>query len=123
MEIEGTTLWTDSTSVLQYIRNERRWFQTFIANRLSEIQDSSHPSQWRYVNSARNPADIASQGLKPSDYERLWVWVDGPEFLNDDEANWPQNPENLPELDTSEVKRTTIFMSGEPEVIDELIER
>ena len=123
MEIDRTTLWTDSTSVLQYIRNERRRFKTFIANRLSEIQDNSQSAQWRYVDTARNPADIASRGLKPSNSDALQVWLNGPEFLREDKANWPQNPEMLPELDASEVKQTIYFTVGEPAVVDELIER
>ena len=37
--------WTDSTVVLQYIRNESRGFQTFVANRVAMIHDESRPRQ------------------------------------------------------------------------------
>ena len=43
--IDDSIFWSDSTSVLQYIRNESRRFHTFVANRISVIHDSSKPSQ------------------------------------------------------------------------------
>ena len=46
LPINKTVIWTDSTIVLQYIRNEARRFQTFVANRLSIIHDASSPYQW-----------------------------------------------------------------------------
>jgi len=43
--INKTKFWTDPTIVFQYIRNETRRFQTFIANQLSVIHDASSPCQ------------------------------------------------------------------------------
>ena len=43
--IDDSIFWSDSTSILQYIRNESRRFHTFVANRISVIHDSSKPSQ------------------------------------------------------------------------------
>ena len=57
LPIHKTVFWTDSMIVLQYIRNEARRFQMFVANRLSVIHDASSPCQWRHVDSLRNPAD------------------------------------------------------------------
>lgn len=34
------------------------------ANRVLEIQDSTHRRLWRYVESEQNPADEASHGMK-----------------------------------------------------------
>ena len=42
--IHETVFWTDSTLVLQYIRNESRRFQTFVTSRLAMIHDASKPS-------------------------------------------------------------------------------
>ena len=55
--------WTDSQSVLRYIYNGNRRFQTFIANRLGIIHDYSDLEQWRYIDTDSNPADDASRGL------------------------------------------------------------
>jgi hypothetical protein len=62
--------WTDSACVLSYLRNESRRFQTFVANRISEIHDASEPTQWKYINTKLNPADDASRGLTADDIVR-----------------------------------------------------
>ena len=46
--IDNTIFWSDSRTVLQYIANESRRFHTFVANRVSEIHDSTDPTQWRH---------------------------------------------------------------------------
>ena len=83
--IHDTVYWTDSTSVLQYIANVSRRFQTFVANRLAIIHDESTPSQWRYVNTKLNPADAASRGLNTTETSKIHLWLTGPEFLGLDE--------------------------------------
>ena len=123
MKLKKTVMWTDSTAVLQYIRNERSRFKTFVANRLSEIHDASESSQWRYVDSAQNPADIASRGLKTLEAEHLQKWIDGPEFLKGKEEVWPKEPGSLPEIDVDEIKHTMVCSGEESSVIDELLRR
>ena len=58
--------WTDSKVVLGYIYNESRRFHVYVANRVQLIQDLSSPSQWRFVNSAENPADEGSRSSSSS---------------------------------------------------------
>jgi len=41
--ISQLTFWSDSTCVLQYIRNQSQHFHTFVANRLSVIHENSAP--------------------------------------------------------------------------------
>jgi hypothetical protein len=67
LPIHDTVFWTDSTIVIQYIRNEARRFQTFTANRLALIHEISTPNQWRHVPSEWSPAHSASRGLEMSD--------------------------------------------------------
>ena len=52
---------TDSTSVLKYINNET---STLVENRVSAILKVSRPSQWRFLNTSINPADMAFRGLR-----------------------------------------------------------
>ena len=49
MKIDKSVFWSDSTAVLQYIRNEDKRFHTFLANRLAVIHDGSKPSEWNFV--------------------------------------------------------------------------
>lgn len=45
-ELDDSIFWTDSTSVLRYINNEDRRFQTFVANQIATIREVTKPSQW-----------------------------------------------------------------------------
>ena len=54
---EYITFWTDSTSVLWWVKGYSRQFKPFIANRIGEIQTSTNPDKWRYVPTKQNPAD------------------------------------------------------------------
>ena len=72
--VDSETYWTDSTTVLKYIRNEAKRFHVFVANRVQSNRDQTDSTQWRYVKSKNNPADEASHGLKGyqlSDQQRI----------------------------------------------------
>ena len=84
--IQDVIYWTDSTTVLRYIRNDRSRYHTYVANRLTVIRDGSSPCQWRYVGTKLNPADDATRGNQS---ER---WLQGPDFLRHDEEHWPEMP-------------------------------
>ena len=52
-----SVFWTDSMSVLRYVKNENRRFHTFVANRIAIIRDSSSPDQLYHVEGTLNPGD------------------------------------------------------------------
>ena len=62
-EISRVVFWVDSQVVLGYIRNQARRFNVYVANRVQQIKDLVGSDEWYYVNTANNPADIASRGL------------------------------------------------------------
>lgn len=107
MDLLDSVFWTDSQSVLKYIRNETSRFKVFVANRVSQILKASHPIQWRYVNTASNPADMASKGVKVDVFIQNSTWVSGPPFLLHPESEWPVNMEDINYLspEDPEVKR------------------
>ena len=100
--------WTDSTSVIHYIRNESRRFHTFVANRVAEIQRCTIPLQWRHVQTDQNPADEGTRGLNAREFLDESKWLKGPEFLWQDETHWPEPPDVLYKTDDE--------MRGDPEV-------
>ena len=130
--ISQSTFWSDSTCVLQYIRNQSKRFHTFVANRLSVIHENSAPHQWRHVSSEHNPADEVSRGLTVDEMSAGSKWLSGPEFLKKREEFWPFDPTiRQPELsdDDPEIKRETQLHNqsatshrGE-EILSKLIER
>lgn len=62
VKVHGQVYWTDSQIVLAWIGSPAKRWNTFVANRVGEIQNSSSPSEWRYVKSKDNPADLISRG-------------------------------------------------------------
>ena len=82
--------WTDSKTVLQWIFSKTCRFQTFVANRVAEILEHSHPNEWRHVPGVENPADECSRGLFPAEIMENDRWLTGPAFLKQEEVNWPQ---------------------------------
>jgi len=97
LPIHEVIFWTDSTIVLQYINSHTK-FQIFVANRLATIPDLSNPSQWCYVSSDLNPADIASHGLRPHERAKLKICLEGPKFLLQEEDHWPVQSHHLPDI-------------------------
>eukprot|EP00063_Salmo_salar_P064092 XP_014038927.1 PREDICTED: uncharacterized protein LOC106592141 [Salmo salar] len=113
IELEESTFWTDSQSVLKYIRNDTKRFHTFVANRVAMIRDLSKAKQWRYLNSKHNPADDASRGLHVEIFLNSKRWRKGPEFLEKTETQWPEVPEELGSIpsDDPEVRKDVIVNS------------
>ena len=93
--VDGEIYWTDSTTVLKYIRNETKRFHVFVANRVQRIRDETDPIQWRHVDSENNPADDASRGLEGNQITKQHRWVRGPHFLWHPESEWPRFPCDL----------------------------
>ena len=81
--------WTDSNIVLGYIRNNTGRFETFVANRVHQIKESTDNDQWRYVPMKWNPADDASRGLNAKKESSDSRWFNGPSFLWQDMEYWP----------------------------------
>ena len=130
--INQSTFWSDSTSVLQYIRIQSKRFRTFVAKRLSVIHENSATHQWRHVSSELNPADKVTRGLTVDEMSASSKWLSGPEFLKKKEEFWPCDPTiHRPELsdDDLEVKREVQLYNqsstchASKEVLFRLIER
>ena len=102
--------WTDSKVVLGFINNESRRFHVYVANRVQLIRDYTFPSQWRYVESASNPADEGSRGLNARHFLQKSRWIKGPDFLWESENHWPEQDSYERELDPTspEVKKITV---------------
>ncbi|XP_064120645.1 uncharacterized protein LOC135225244 [Macrobrachium nipponense] len=88
-KVDEVYYWTDSTTVLRYIRNDQARYKTFVANRVSMIREGSDQNEWRYVNSEWNPAEDASRSKQS---ER---WRTGPGFLLKEECFWPAEPAHM----------------------------
>lgn len=96
--------WTDAANTIWWINSAKRRYRQYVALRIAEILSFSQPSDWRWVPSTQNPADIAT---KPTDWdnkERSDLWLYGPQFLRQDEDQWPQTKVVEPETHLETLK-------------------
>ena len=116
VKVERVRFWTDSTVVLQYVRNDSRRYHTFVANRVAEVRESSQPSQWKHVPSSMNAADVCSRGASVAELASDSRWVEGPEFLLQGEEYWPEQPSHpSDDVDDPEVRKQPAVLALSPD--------
>ncbi|XP_045028564.1 uncharacterized protein LOC123471395 [Daphnia magna] len=80
---------SDSKTVVQWIASKTCRFQTFVANRISEILEHSQPTESRHVTGIENLADECSRGLFPDEMMGNYRWVNGKDIWQQEENAWP----------------------------------
>lgn len=80
--------WTDSTVVLAWLSSHPSRWSTFVGNRVSAILTQLDNSHWAHVQSAQNPADIASRGITPQELVCSELWAKGPTWLVHDSIDY-----------------------------------
>ena len=108
--------------VLWYIRNISRRFKTFVANRLSIIQELSTADQWRHIDTKSNPADVTSRGIPAYDCKRMSMWLNGPDLLWKCASEWPnQIPVPSISKDDTEIKKAITINTTKIDPINDLM--
>lgn len=100
IEFKKNTLLSDSQIVLAWLSKEPACWQTFVANRVAEIQRLTKDAQWRHVRSHENPADFISRGITPNAILNCDLWWHGPEWLSQNisvESNFSSELANISE--------------------------
>ena len=70
------------------------------------MQSSTNPSQWRYVPTQLNPSDYLTRGLSVPELIEQTSWWQVPQYLQDEEHNWPENKlPRMSEQTKQEVKK------------------
>ena len=72
---------TDSEIVRAQIQKESHRFNTFVGNRVAEIQSKTEPIEWYWASSKENNADLTTRECNPLDLGTTSVWQRGPRFL------------------------------------------
>ena len=73
--------------VLQYIANESKRVQVYVAN-----HEHTVPEQWWFIESEQNPADEIPRGLTALELLESHRWLNGPAFLGQSRGTWTKNP-------------------------------
>lgn len=87
--IEHVTHFTDSEIVKAQIQKDSFRFNTFVANRISEIQALTSSDEWYWIPSEVNVADYTTRVCNCSMLGINSMWQDGPGFLRCPVENWP----------------------------------
>lgn len=68
LPIRQTVLWSDSTTVLEWLQSDSCRYKGFVGTRVSEIQELTDRRSWHYIDSPNNPADDITRG------SHCWIW-------------------------------------------------
>lgn len=105
LNVNDIYYWTDSTTVLCWVRNQKHWKQ-YVQHRVDEIHKLTSAASWRHCAGQLNPADLPSRGI-PS-YQLIYssLWWNGPQFLQQPEEMWPVTSTSSVEDDLHATKET-----------------
>ncbi|XP_052871162.1 uncharacterized protein LOC128276742, partial [Anopheles cruzii] len=79
-----TCWWSDSQVALTWLRSDNTRWDVFVRNRVAKVQAATATTDWRYVPTKLNPADIVSRGITARKLIRpdvMTFWLNGPSFV------------------------------------------
>ena len=88
VKINIVFMWSDSKTVLRYIRNESVRYNTDVMHRVSEIKNNIDVTSWNYIPGVLNVSDDEIRVTKIEILNEHCRWWNGPEFLVNDESKW-----------------------------------
>ena len=103
--------WTDSYTVLCWVKNEKQWKQ-YVQHRVDEIHKLSSKDSWRFCPGQCNPADVPSRSCSAMELSKQELWWNGPKYLEKTKDNWP----NLPTTNDSKAAEIELAKSA-PEIV------
>ena len=81
--------WTGSTAALNWIKNISKTREKWVENRLTTIRNLVNKSNWFYVRTTTNPADIPTRYCDPTKLLSNQLWWNGPSYLENSESSSP----------------------------------
>ena len=119
--VQETCFWTDSRTVLCWLRADGKKYLQFVAHRVGEIQETTDPNQWKWVPTLENVADEATRDNKECEWGAESRWLNGPSFLKKSKEEWPKEKviEILDDQEHLEMKKEYIGVCmSNPSVIE-----
>lgn len=99
--IKDVYAFSDSTVALSWIHSSPHRWHTFVANRVSKIQEILSAERFFHINGINNPSDCTSRGLLPSQLLKHPLWWHGPSWLLRPIVEWPIEPFDLSRVEGS----------------------
>lgn len=110
---ELVILWTDSLIALHWITSQPSRWSTFVANRVSQIQQLTSKFVWRHVRSSENPADLPSRGISSAEILNCNLWWNGPTFLQQPNSDFFKLPTPIKIGQVPEEKKVSLVTSNQ----------
>ncbi|XP_052754454.1 uncharacterized protein LOC128201460 [Galleria mellonella] len=104
LNIKSVRAFTDSSTVLSWLRTAPHLLKTFVANRVVQITDLISSELWFHVSTHDNPADCCSRGTTCDVLTTHKLWWTGPPWLHQTPLNWPVQNVFIPEQELPELK-------------------
>ncbi|XP_058817874.1 uncharacterized protein LOC131681180 [Topomyia yanbarensis] len=103
LKIDKRILWTDSTTVLSWIRSDHKIYRQYVAHRIGEVMSLASVDEWRRIPTKLNIADTLTKWGSGPPLTNQGQWVVGPNILLQFEEQWPNF--ELPALNVREELR------------------
>ncbi|XP_058465085.1 uncharacterized protein LOC131438809 [Malaya genurostris] len=107
LSIKRRFIWSDSSTVLSWLRADPRKYRPYVAFRVAEILTETNVDDWHWVPTRMNIADEATKWNSGPSFDPLSCWYRGPEFLYSPEHLWPSAELSL--KDPTEELRTALI--------------
>ena len=85
--LDSTYAWCDSAVVLGWLKTSPGRLKTYVSHRVQDTVNRIPSSNWRYVNTLQNPADLISRGVAPGELLRNELWWKWPPWLSQSPAH------------------------------------
>ena len=114
----------DSEIVKAMIQRESYGFNTFAANRIGEIHQTTDRNEWLWVPGKPwiNVADITTRGCPPSELNSK-LWQTGPDFMQDPEKDWPTKTQTRKDVRLPEMKKKFVGVADSIVIEETLLSR
>lgn len=110
-QLRDVVFGSESMDALWWVRGRSRDFKPFVTNRVGVIQTQINPTQLHYVPTKENPSDVASRGSGLKNLLEEELWWQGPNFLQKEAENWPDNKLKGEAIATEERKNNLTMLS------------
>ncbi|XP_053686297.1 uncharacterized protein LOC128735839 [Sabethes cyaneus] len=100
--------WTDSTTVLSWIKSDQRRYKEYVGLRIGEILTFSRLPEWHWIPTKLNVADQLTKWTRDPEMSSADIWFNGPEFMYNAEEDWPK--QKIPQASTKEELRAHLLI-------------